>query len=819
MKIDLESSFDFAISIQASPVALLPCHDAGTSGHTQPPVTANSCTCHYPFQRIPIIFIVCSVNEKMIDHILDLDDPSVDAQASKIYQITLLIPYTDQDKSRFLHKLGNYFLQRYIKSHSLDDLTKAVSICDDAVRNMTVDDPARIAYLRSLRTALQYSFQHLGDIDHVERSIVIFEEAVQLSPDSDPNKPSLLQDLSHLLLLRFTFFESDNSEDSLVRMTRLNRIRDDINKAIQMLKDAIRISLYDDPAKPELLCMLGDALSRRFERFGSSADIDEAVAMKVEAVRLIQDQPPRASYLNSLSKSLRHRFRRLGARIDIDKSISMSKEAIQLTEDGHPHRPDFMDVLGGSLLERFERLGDVADLDRGISIAEKVLFNLTSNDDPSKPGRMNNLGRLYLRRFRHTKSLLDLEGSILMFRYALHLIPLVNQHPLRSELLDNLSHLLFLRFESTGEIAELSESISLSLQSIALTPEGHPERPERLGRVANSYLSRFRLLNTPRDLDDAISYAAWASYTENGPPSVKLTSSLLWAECALLQHNTYPDEDSGPALLQRPYAVALQVLPHLANLGLPLGDRHHQIMRVGALVRNAAATALKMDLSDEALEWLEQGRCIIWGQILQLRSPIDELRQVRPDLAERLEHLSKVVEKGGNDGISLESSAVPQMATENLGRREYALAFERQDLLEEIRRLPDFKQFLMPKKLSQLIPAARAGSVITLNISVLRCDALILKPATSDVFTVPLPDFSLQAAEKLHSSLQDLLRNSGRSISMDSRKAIQVPDDERLASPEAEFGRILGQLWLHIVKPVVDHLELKVNLVELASYG
>lgn len=59
-------------------------------------------------------------------------------------------------------------------------------------------------------------------------------------------------------------------------------------------------------------------------------------------------------------------------------------------------------------------------------------------------------------------------------------------------------------------------------------------------------------------------------------------------------------------------------------------------------------------MHDTALGWLEQGRSIVWGQLLDFRSPVDELHTVDPGLADRLAQVSVELENAGHHGMLTE---------------------------------------------------------------------------------------------------------------------------------------------------------------------
>lgn len=90
--------------------------------------------------------------------------------------------------------------------------------------------------------------------------------------------------------------------------------------------------------------------------------------------------------------------------------------------------------------------------------------------------------------------------------------------------------------------------------------------------------------------------------------------------------------------------MAIELLPELAWLGLSVSDRHHHLLEAGNVVREAAAAALNVSQYSTAVEWLEQGRSIIWGQKLQLRTPLDDLERECPELAMELKQISRQLE-------------------------------------------------------------------------------------------------------------------------------------------------------------------------------
>ncbi|PVF91493.1 hypothetical protein CPB86DRAFT_323730 [Serendipita vermifera] len=274
-----------------------------------------------------------------------------------------------------------------------------------------------------------------------------------------------------------------------------------------------------------------------------------------------------------------------------------------------------------------------------------------------------------------------------------------------------------------------------------------------------------------------------------GPPANRFDAAALWIELASrISHDS----------LLAAYECALDLMPLVAWLGLPMADRHLHLIKIGGIARDAAAAALSAEQYDKALEWLEQGRSIVWTQVLHLRTPVDELRKVDPGLANQLLRVSRLLDHGSQPtGFSGREA----LSAEEEGRRYRALTAEWESVINQVRSLPDFKDFLQPRRLSQLMNAAHNGPVVVFNIAKTRCDALALIPELGDIIHIPLPNISSERITELRDELKDHLYSSGIRM-RDTRAAVKFTDE----SNEENCKQVLGELWNSVVKPVLDAL-------------
>ncbi|NBH08847.1 CHAT domain-containing protein, partial [Amycolatopsis sp. SID8362] len=175
--------------------------------------------------------------------------------------------------------------------------------------------------------------------------------------------------------------------------------------------------------------------------------------------------------------------------------------------------------------------------------------------------------------------------------------------------------------------------------------------------------------------------------------------------------------------------------------------------------------------------WLEQGRGVLLGQTLDTRSDLGELRRRAPHAATRLAELDRAL-------------ATLDVAASGSDQR-HATARKREDLLSEIRALSGFARFLLPPTLDQVHEWAGPGPVVVVNVSEIRCDALVLAGRT--LTAIPLRELTFDDAADHADRFADAL------------EAAHEPGREH------EGGRVLADVltWLDttVTAPVLDRLD------------
>ena len=626
------------------------------------------------------------------------------------------------------------------------------------------------------------SSKHPGDMSDLEQAISRLREAVNLTRDGHPNKPIFLNNLANSFLTRFRFLGELS----------------DLEQAISTHLDATHRISDGHLHKPICLHNLADSLLSRFERFGDPNDLEQAISTHKDTVDLTPySHPDRPTYLGSLGDALMTRFKRFGELSDLEQAISSFKDAIDLSADGHLDKPNHLINLGKSFLSRFERLGESSDLEGAIS-SYRDAVDLTPDGHPHKPDYLDNLANAFRIRFKRLGELRDLEAAVDLFP---------DSHPGKPGSLSDLGNSFFTRFERLGELSDLDQAIFRHRHAVDLTPDGHPGKPSRLHNLGNTFRTRFERLGEPSDLEQAISLYSGAARALTGPSVIRFEAAKQWILSAhTLRHHS---------LLQA-YSIAIALLPQLAWIGLSLANRYHDLMRVGAaeVVQEGAAAALDSGRPETAVEWLEQGRSIVWGDLFHLRSSYEELSSVHPDHARRLRELSAALEHANAAhekslcSLSGRTQSIDHgtLGQEADGHRQ--LAIKRDKLLQEIRGLPGFERFLLRKEFSQLRASAHSGPVVILNAAKTRCDALVVH-AGAGVIHVPLPHFTLARSNDLQNEVMNLfdpLRG------MYSGEGNGTREHDTVES-------ILAPLWNGVVKPVLGALTFSVrDVIPLESH-
>ncbi|KDQ51774.1 hypothetical protein JAAARDRAFT_139813 [Jaapia argillacea MUCL 33604] len=703
------------------------------------------------------------------------------------------------------------------------DLDNAIIQYSKAISQVSGNDDDLPIFLNNQGIALQTRFEKNRDKDDIDNAISNKSEAVRLTLDDHPSRAARLSDLGEAYRRRFESFSNKNdllaaikftlsaksltSHDDLRQLNNLGALfeykfqrlgnLEDLDLAINYLREALSLGNDQDKYQPSRYNNLGAALQTRFGRTGNIVDLDSAISYLMSAIKLTGDSDPdKPSWLSNLSVALQRRYGCQGHLADLDAAIAheMLALTVELISDGHLNKAVYLANLGDALYRRFEKSGELADIEDCIKYKLDVL-SLTSDEHSDKPRQLNNLGRSYQSKFEKFRDFNDLDSAVSYHCLAVDLS--TDRHPNKPQYLGNLALALYGRYKETKVNDDAIVSMAHLSHAIILTPASHPYLSRLQFNLGEIFSSRFDILQSEIDIKAAIDHFSTAAMSAASPPTILFQAAVKWMDLA----HQFPSITRNQELL-RACATALGLLPRLAWIGQDLHHRLDQLVDIPTVASDAAACAIEQKNFELAIEWLEQGRSVVWRQMLQIRSPFNELRKEYPKLALELEDLSHQLEQGSLQSSENQSLSLNLRDLETVAQEYRANAERWEKLLNHIHTLPGFKMFLQPKTFADLRLAACIGPIIILNASQYHCDCLIISPLSKAAQHIPL-EITYSKLQEFHQKLS--CYEGGRSSEDTSERRFR-PGQVKEWNP---LKTCLSELWVHIGIPVIDKLGLK----------
>ncbi|KAG1722803.1 hypothetical protein EDB19DRAFT_2043952 [Suillus lakei] len=192
-----------------------------------------------------------------------------------------------------------------------------------------------------------------------------------------------------------------------------------------------------------------------------------------------------------------------------------------------------------------------------------------------------------------------------------------------------------------------------------------------------------------------------------------------------------------------------------------------------------------------AIELAEQGRGQQWSLASRLRSPLENLESMNPNLARSFSEFSKRLSDAQGSAATTDRATADRAATEYRRRSRQWEA-----VVAEIRNLQGFSRFLLPPSYEDLQTAARHGPVIILIASEYSCSAIIV-PTSGEPHHVPLPSVTL-------TDLNNLKDRFARAIRQASIMGLKEPRNDLIV--------LLRAVWDEIMLPILSRLFLSTQL-------
>jgi Tetratricopeptide repeat len=259
---------------------------------------------------------------------------------------------------------------------------------------------------------------------------------------------------------------------------------------------------------------------------GQDEHLDRALALLQEAVALTSpDSPGYAVSLHNLGRGLQAKYGRTATPDSLEEAIDAYGRAVAATSPDSPAYAMYCGGLGSGLKTRYTWVtGSQDDLDRAIQ-AYKLAVDYTAPHSANRSAVLNNWAMALQERYNSTGDLTDLDQSIEAVEQALAHPHSPSDSPGFS---NNLGIGLLRRYDRTGAPKDLERAIESFKRAIADTPSGSPARSTFLSGLAAAWKTRYERTGKLDDLDEAI--RVWEQALQHSqsrsPESARLLTSL-----------------------------------------------------------------------------------------------------------------------------------------------------------------------------------------------------------------------------------------------------------------------------------------------------
>jgi len=733
-------------------------------------------------------------------------------------------------RSESLNNLGVDLWERFIQSGQQSDLNEAISLYRQALELRPPTNPHRPDTLNNLALALLILFWQGNEQNDFDEAISLARQALELLAPSHPNQSDSIDIFAFAL---WTKVELGGGQKS------------DLDEAISMHRQALNLRPSPHPLRSTSLNNLANALHTRFEHGFQQTDLDEAISLFRQALELRPSPHPlRSVSLNDLAMALHTRFEDGGQRTDLDETILLHKQALELRISHKLLRSQSLSNLADALarqLELFQQGQSRRDNIKEVVSLSRQALELQLKSSPQSNQSLSrsfyNLAGALMTQFsisgpQTRKNLID--ESISLHRQALELLS--STDPLRGRYLTGLANALWVQCHRLGHcqgIDDLDEAISLHRQALELQSPLHRDQSFALNCLAKTLGTRFEHEGDQSDFDEAILLFRQATECPNQSASQRLDIAYTWIS-HVNRHST------GHISLIDAFDAALQVLPNLAALSFDIKSRQESLLNgTGVLARAASRVAIQAGNVAKAVEFLEAGRAVFWSQFLSLRSPLEHMHDIAPELAVKLQEIATSLELGSHrDAMDNMVDNSTKLVLDQEAARLNRLNAEWSKTIEDVRCLNGFEDFLRPRRLSSLQTAASEGPVVFL-VEDQECSNILILTSTN-VHAIPLSNLPTRELRKLVRLIKAAASESNiwrSSIGRFSGNTTDLPpaimetlqnwmnhEEERGIRRVGQihsddiFRSVLKTLWNEVVKPVIDILDIKVRFISVANH-
>ncbi|KAK4078311.1 uncharacterized protein Triagg1_3327 [Trichoderma aggressivum f. europaeum] len=451
-------------------------------------------------------------------------------------------PLDDEHLPQRLYALITYLVSKYEHTKNLGDLNSIIDITREFINTIMPDHRCYPLGFTLLASLLRYRFSQTADATDIDEAVYLGQDALNAALLKNSSRAENSVSINDSVLIYTQCGKNMKAKYSITKSTRdleeaiymfyasaencyednlllaqcledlgtclvskglLTRALPDIDAAIVVLQEAVRITPTDHSSRSKLLCYLAGLHHDKFLITDATTILSDAIYWCREALNNIPlDDPLRDNLVSFLAFFLAERCNRTLAFDDIEESVSLFREIINTAgcSAGQLRRTDFLMRFSKSLFARFQYTGTISDLDESIQNLRDAVSE-ASCDLETRPLCLANLSSYLHQRYVIFKGISDLEESIRLQREAAECVSLASRY--RPGILLSLGARLMTRSKRTHEIGDLNEAIAIFQSNFDTDSMGNSRRAA-LASLASALDDRYLYSGEIADLTEAI---------------------------------------------------------------------------------------------------------------------------------------------------------------------------------------------------------------------------------------------------------------------------------------------------------------------------
>lgn len=679
---------------------------------------------------------------------------------------------TDNDEVlRKLQSMSLILVQRFELTKTPEDINKAISLTERALASPLLDVSAKWKFQQILGIQFGCRFQVTEHKDDLKKGISSLKEALAFDGLSDSDKAMTLREYGKLVFQYYKLIKQET----------------DLEEAVRSLETAIELS--GENLITKILCIndLATAFLVRFENTGKPEVMQQSIDQFLHGLDLIDPTSPslkqhQPMFQLGLGNAFFMRYEVWNQAADLNQAISYYRDAVDNTEPSDTRLATRVGSLGRALQNKCLVTNNKKYLEQAQECVANVLASPYITLSPHEVSFLQNIkGIFYMHAFDNSDEDLSLlDAAAECFRLAAQ--SGCKQPMLINPPIINRIRALMTKYEFTKREEDLQKVVKESPQiSTFMKSPNYRELRGMLDTVAKLATLVYDTKKHKQFGVVGMMFYAFVAKDESAFPGRRIWASL---QLARLNYEVL----NQPSMARDSLVSVLNLLPNAILMCSNRADQLRASKQFSALPGHVASFSLAAgDTPGDALKWFEQGRSIIWNRLINTKTDLTHLREKHEDLASKFEFITGRLNRlDSSSSDSLTATDSPAL----LQLRQHQLALEYNDTVRIIREKEGFENFLLLDEPSRLAELAEQGSIVVLNSTKYRADAIII--TLEGVLSVPLPDFTSDKCIE-HGAL---VLNACRIMAMEKDRA------------SAQLNTVLTWLWHAVAEPVLTKMNM-----------